>query len=85
MLTWLSFRVTLAKIYKKYQQVLLEKNVRTFLQFKGKVNKGIRKTLREELICSFLTTMVYQVPQQKLKQKSRKVLFTLPNCMIGKL
>lgn len=40
--------VTLAKIYKRYQQVLLEKNVRTFLQFKGKVNKGIRKTLREE-------------------------------------
>lgn len=40
--------LTLAKIYKKYQQVLLEKNVRTFLQFKGKVNKGIRKTLRDE-------------------------------------
>lgn len=40
--------LTLAKIYKKYQQVLLEKNVRTFLQFKGKVTKGIRKTLREE-------------------------------------
>lgn len=39
---------TLAKIYRKYQQVLLEKNVRTFLQFKGKVNKSIRKTLREE-------------------------------------
>ena len=40
--------ITLAKIYKDYQQVLLEKNVRTFLQFKGKVNKGIRKTLREQ-------------------------------------
>jgi hypothetical protein len=40
--------ITLAKIYKKYQQVLLEKNVRTFLQFKGKVNKQIRKTLREQ-------------------------------------
>lgn len=40
--------VVLAKIYKRYQQVLLEKNVRTFLQFKGKVNKGIRKTLRDE-------------------------------------
>ncbi|WP_033151320.1 AIPR family protein [Prevotella sp. RM4] len=39
--------ITLAKIYKQYQQVLLEKNVRTFLQFKGKVNKEIRKTLRE--------------------------------------
>lgn len=40
--------ITLAKIYKKYHQILLEKNVRTFLQFKGKVNKGIRKTLREQ-------------------------------------
>ena len=38
--------ITLAKIYKQYQQVLLEKNVRTFLQFKGKVNKEIRRTLR---------------------------------------
>lgn len=38
--------ITLVKIYKKYQQILLEKNVRTFLQFKGKVNKEIRKTLR---------------------------------------
>lgn len=38
---------TLARIYKQYQHALLEKNVRTFLQFKGKVNKEIRKTLRE--------------------------------------
>lgn len=38
----------LADVYNKYQQGLLEKNVRTFLQFKGKVNKGIRSTLREE-------------------------------------
>lgn len=40
--------LTLAKIYKQYQQILLEKNVRTFLQFKGKVNKQIRRTLREQ-------------------------------------
>ena len=40
--------ITLAKIYKQYQQVLLEKNVRTFLQFKGKVNQQIRRTLREQ-------------------------------------
>ena len=40
--------ITLAKIYKQYQQVLLEKNVRAFLQFKGKVNKEIRRTLREK-------------------------------------
>lgn len=37
----------LGNIYKKYQQALLEKNVRTFLQYKG-VNKDIRKTLIEE-------------------------------------
>ncbi len=40
--------ITLAQIYQKYQQVLLEKNVRTFLQFKGKVNKNIRNTLRTQ-------------------------------------
>jgi hypothetical protein len=36
----------LAQIYGKYRQGLLEKNVRTFLQFKAKVNQGIRDTLR---------------------------------------
>ncbi len=40
--------ITLGRIYKQYQHVLLEKNVRTFLQFKGKVNKAIRNTLREQ-------------------------------------
>jgi len=38
----------LAEIYGKYRQGLLEKNVRTFLQFKAKVNKGIRDTIRTE-------------------------------------
>lgn len=38
----------LAKIYNTYRQGLLEKNVRTFLQFKVKVNQGIRKTIIEE-------------------------------------
>lgn len=38
----------LAEIYKKYKQGLLEKNVRTFLQFKAKVNQGIRDTIRKE-------------------------------------
>jgi hypothetical protein len=38
----------LAKIYGKYRQGLLEKNVRTFLQFKAKVNQGIRDTIRKE-------------------------------------
>jgi hypothetical protein len=38
----------LAHIYEKYRQGLLEKNVRTFLQFKAKVNQGIRETIRKE-------------------------------------
>lgn len=38
----------LARIYLEYHQELLVKNVRTFLQFKGKVNKSIRKTLQEQ-------------------------------------
>lgn len=37
--------ITLAKIYKEYKQALLEKNVRTFLRFKTKVNRGIRDTI----------------------------------------
>ena len=36
---------TLAKIYNQYHQHILEQNVRTFLQFKGASNKGIRDTL----------------------------------------
>lgn len=36
----------LAQIYGKYRQGLLEKNVRAFLQFKAKVNQGIRETIR---------------------------------------
>lgn len=36
----------LADLYGRYKQGLLEKNVRTFLQFKAKVNSGIRETIR---------------------------------------
>ncbi len=38
----------LARIYGEYGQRLLERNVRAFLQAKGKVNKGLQKTLKEE-------------------------------------
>lgn len=38
----------LADIYGEYRQGLLEKNVRTFLQFRAKVNQGIRETIRKE-------------------------------------
>lgn len=38
----------LAAIYAEYGSRLLEKNVRSFLQVKGAVNKGLRDTLRNE-------------------------------------
>lgn len=38
----------LANIYEEYGPRLLERNVRSFLQAKGKVNKGIRDSLRDE-------------------------------------
>jgi hypothetical protein len=38
----------LARIYGEHGQRLLERNVRAFLQAKGKVNKGLQATLREE-------------------------------------
>jgi hypothetical protein len=38
----------LARLYKQFGARLLEQNVRSFLQFTGKINKGIRKTINEE-------------------------------------
>lgn len=48
--TFLAFLAapTLAKIYGEHGQRLLERNVRAFLQAKGKVNKGLQETLREQ-------------------------------------
>ncbi|CAA6818307.1 MAG: FIG01232333: hypothetical protein [uncultured Sulfurovum sp.] len=37
----------LADLYEKYGARLLESNVRSFLQLRGNVNKGIRKTINE--------------------------------------
>ena len=37
----------LAKLYEAYGSKLLESNVRSFLQFRGNINKGIRKTLND--------------------------------------
>jgi hypothetical protein len=39
---------TLASIYDRWQARLLEQNVRVFLQARGNVNKGIKKTIEEE-------------------------------------
>jgi AIPR protein/Abortive infection phage resistance protein N-terminal domain len=38
----------LADLYEKYGERLLEQNVRTFLQFRGNINKGMRNTILNE-------------------------------------
>lgn len=38
----------LAKLYEQYGARLLEQNVRSFLQFTGKINRGIRDTIKNE-------------------------------------
>lgn len=38
----------LASIYERFGSRLLEQNVRSFLQFNGKINKGIRTTIMKE-------------------------------------
>lgn len=43
----------LANLYERYGSRLLEQNVRSFLQFTGKINKGIRETIKKEP-CRFL-------------------------------
>ncbi|HUE87238.1 MAG TPA: AIPR family protein, partial [Vicinamibacterales bacterium] len=44
LMTWIRGDI-LAQIYSTYRSRLLERNVRSFLQFTGKVNKGIRETV----------------------------------------
>lgn len=56
----------LADLYGKYGDRLLEQNVRTFLQFRGKVNRGLRNTIQNEPQLFFaynngLTTTAEQV------------------------
>ncbi len=48
--TYLAFvpAALLARVYGEHGQRLLEKNVRAFLQAKGKVNRGLQRTLRDE-------------------------------------
>ena len=38
----------LYSLYERFGSRLLEQNVRSFLQFNGKINKGIRKTINEQ-------------------------------------
>ena len=70
--------IVLAKIYIRYHQALLERNVRTFLQFKGKVNKGIRRTLQKEpeLFFSYNNGISTTASEIEIKEKGRSSFIT---------
>ena len=68
-------RKTLANIYEKWGNRLLEKNVRVFLQAKGKVNKGIRETIEKEPNMFLDITM-------GLQQLLLKLNIQLPNMVL---
>ena len=64
---------TIANLYDEYGARLLEANVRSFLQFRGKINKGIRKTIKTEPEYFFsynngLTATASDVEYDKSKQ-----------------
>lgn len=60
----------LHKVYRKYHQQILEMNVRTFLQFKGTSNKGIRDTL------------IGHVATASERKKELKILFLSQTCFL---
>lgn len=69
---------TIADLYDEYGARLLEANVRSFLQFRGKINKGIRKTIKTEPEYFFsynngLTATASDIEYDKGKQVITKI------------
>jgi hypothetical protein len=64
----------LADLYKRHSSRLLEKNVRSFLQFKG-ANKGIRETIRisPEKFIAFNNGITITSTEKELEEKNGKL------------
>ncbi|WP_230383638.1 AIPR family protein [Pedobacter endophyticus] len=67
----------LAELYKRYSTRLLEKNVRSFLQFKG-VNAGIRETIRlnPEKFIAFNNGITITSTGKQTKEENGKTFIT---------
>lgn len=63
----------IAELYRKYSTRILEKNVRSFLQFKG-VNQGIRDTIKRspELFIAFNNGMTITAVDSQIKEDQGK-------------
>ena len=64
----------LAELYKRYSSRLLEKNVRSFLQFRG-VNQGMRKTLTKEpeKFIAFNNGLTITASNKEIEKKNEKI------------
>ncbi len=71
----------LAEIYDKYGERLLEQNVRTFLQFRGGVNKGIRTTLKNQPEMFFAYNNGLTVTAEEVVEKCNRI-FSVKNFQI---
>ena len=64
----------IADIYDRYGDRLLEQNVRTFLQFRGGVNKSIRNTLKNEPEMFFAYNNGLTITAEKLTFEKDRIL-----------
>jgi DNA-binding TFAR19-related protein (PDSD5 family) len=65
----------LADLYEKYGARLLESNVRSFLQFRGKINKGIRKTIKTEPEMFFAYNNGITATAEDIEVKNAKIVY----------
>lgn len=67
----------IADLYDKYGGRLLEANVRSFLQFRGKINSGIRKTINKQpqLFFSYNNGITATANEIKIDEHSNKITF----------
>ena len=72
----------LASLYKKHGAKLLEANVRSFLLFKGKVNRGMKKTLQEEPEMFFAYNNGITATAEDFKTNSKGEIVYLKNLQI---
>ncbi len=66
----------LVSVYEQYGARLLEQNVRSFLQFTGKINKGIRNTILKEphMFLAFNNGIAATAADLKLKKTEKGYL-----------
>jgi hypothetical protein len=72
----------IAALYDQYGERLLEQNVRTFLQFRGDVNKGIRNTIKNQPDMFFAYNNGLSATAESVTVTSENVMTSVKNLQI---